>query len=123
MQDLNSHSSSTKYESIFAGLPRELVSGALKMFRYQYLENALYRNFADRFQVNPDSVQGLRQIPFLPVSFFKTEMVKTGEFVPEIIFESSGTTGLIPARHYVRDLGLYRESFVKGFEFFYGDIP
>ena len=123
MQDLNSHSSSTKYESIFAGLPREFASGALEMFRYQYLENALYRNFADHFQVNPDSIQGLKQLPFLPVSFFKTEMVKTGEFVPEIIFESSGTTGLIPARHYVRDLGLYRESFVKGFEFFYGDIP
>jgi phenylacetate-coenzyme A ligase PaaK-like adenylate-forming protein len=49
-------------------------------------------------------------------------MVTTGEFKPEIIFESSGTTGQTPARHFVKHLGIYRESFVKGFEFFYGSI-
>ena len=49
-------------------------------------------------------------------------MVTTGEFTPEIIFESSGTTGQTPARHFVKHLDIYRESFVKGFEFFYGNI-
>ncbi|MDP9040443.1 MAG: acyl transferase, partial [Bacteroidota bacterium] len=43
------------------------------------------------------------------------------EFVPEIVFESSSTTGQKPAKHYVRQLDLYRESFVKGFELYYGD--
>lgn len=38
-----------------------------------------------------------------------------------MVFESSGTSGHASARHVVRELGLYRESFVKGFEFFYGD--
>ena len=39
---------------------------------------------------------------------------------PEIVFESSGTTGMERSRHFVADAGLYRESFMKGFEWFYG---
>ena len=94
----------------------------MEVFKYQYLGNHVYRNFSDRFQKTPEKTKELKQIPFLPVSFFKTEEVKTGNFIPEMIFESSGTTGMKPARHYVKNLGLYRESFVKGFELFYGDI-
>jgi phenylacetate-coenzyme A ligase PaaK-like adenylate-forming protein len=122
MQDLNSHSSTYQYDSIFNGLPRHLDARALELFNSQYWENALYRNFANCFDANPETVKELKQIPFLPVSFFKSEIVKTGEFIPEVIFESSGTTGQNPARHYVRQLALYRESFVKGFEFIYGSI-
>ncbi len=121
MQDLNSHSSSYQYDGIFNGLPDNFNSRALEVFRYQYSENALYRNFAERFHANPETTRELNQIPFLPVSFFKTDAVQTGAFIPEMIFESSGTTGQIPARHLVRKLAVYRESFVKGFEFFYGD--
>ncbi len=123
MQDLNSHSYQYKYESIFKGLPGDFKTSAIELFNYQCVENTIYRNFTERFQKNPGSVKDLVQIPFLPVSFFKTETVKSGGFKPEIIFESSGTTGQRSARHYVKDLALYRESFVKGFEFFYGEIP
>lgn len=122
MQDLNRQSYQYRYESIFTGLPGEFNTRAIELFRFQFRENLLYRNFAERFHVNPGSVKELEQIPFLPVSFFKTEEVKTGRFSPEIVFESSGTTGQLPARHFVKELALYRESFVKGFEFFYGDI-
>lgn len=122
MQDLNSHSSTYQYDAIFNGLPEAFSSRAMELFKYQYLGNPLYRRFADRFHANPDTVNGLDQIPFLPVAFFKNEIVQTGEFLPEIIFESSGTTGERTARHYVKRLNLYRESFVKGFELFYGSI-
>jgi len=103
-------------------LPLKFNDRAMEVFKYQYLENHVYRNFSDRFQKTPEKIKELKQIPFLPVSFFKTEEVKTGNFIPEMIFESSGTIGMKPARHYVKNLGLYRESFVKGFELFYGDI-
>jgi phenylacetate-coenzyme A ligase PaaK-like adenylate-forming protein len=121
MQDFNGHSSNQQYDRIFKGLPREFNNRALEVFKSQYDENSLYRNFAERFHAAPEAINDLRQIPFLPVSFFKTGSVKTGDFIPEIIFESSGTTGQIPARHHIKQAGLYRESFVKGFEFFYGD--
>jgi hypothetical protein len=117
---MKSHLSSHKYAKLFNGLPEGFLQKALELFQFQYRENALYHSFAELIQVNPSRVSALHQIPFLPVSFFKTASVTSGQFEPEIIFESSGTSGHSTARHCVRDLGLYRESFVKGFEFFYG---
>ena len=122
MQDLNSQSSTYQYDTIFNGLPGQFNDKALELFKFQYQDNILYRDYANRFAASPSSVNELKQIPFLPVSFFKTEMVTTGEFKPEINFERIGTTGQTPARHFFKHLGIYRESFVKGFEFFYGSI-
>jgi len=118
---MKSQDSSYKYEKMFKGLPGEFLPRALELFQFQYRENLLYRQFADLIRVNPPSISTLHQIPFLPVSFFKTAALRTGHFEAEIIFESSGTTRQATARHFVRDLDLYRESFVKGFELFYGN--
>ena len=122
MQYKYSNSSNDKYDQIFPGLPQAFDVKALKAFGFQYDGNRLYRNFTDRILPNPEAIADLTQIPFLPVSFFKIELIKTGDFIPEIIFESSGTTGQIPARHAVKNLNIYRDSFMNGFEFFYGDI-
>jgi len=100
----------------------EFLDRVTEVFKYQYLENPLYRNFSDRLNKSPGNIAELIRIPFLPVSFFKTEVIKTGNFDPEMIFESSGTTGTEPSRHFVKHIGLYRESFVKGFELFYGNM-
>lgn len=62
-----------------------------------------------------------KRTPFLPISFFKTEEVKTGTWVPETIFTSSGTTGQQPSRHLVRSLDLYLENARQGFRQFFGD--
>ena len=102
-------------------MPAEFNQKAIELFQFQYRENSLYRLYADQFRVSPGHVHHILQIPFLPVSFFKTWKLATGNYRAEIVFESSGTTGQARARHYVRDIGLYRESFVKGFEYFYGD--
>lgn len=66
------------------------------------------------------SVERIADIPFLPVSFFKDFSVMTGNFIPDQIFESSGTTGTINSRHLVKDSSVYKSSFTKGFELFYG---
>lgn len=122
MQDLNSQSSTYQYDTIFNGLPGQFNEKALELFRFQYQNNLLYREYSNLFSANPVSVKELKQIPFLPVSFFKSGRVTTGDFTPDIIFESSRSTGQIPARHFVKHLDVYRESSVKGFEFFYGSI-
>lgn len=111
-----------KYDGIFNGLLPDFDTRALELFKHQYQENSLYRNFGKQLRKSPESVRELNQIPFLPVSFFKTKEVKTGDFVPEIIFESSGTTGTDTAKHFIKQSDLYRESFVNGFERFYGEI-
>lgn len=95
---------------------------ALEVFRFQYEQNPLYGDFVRALGVRPGSVGRIEEIPFLPVSFFKTHEVRTGEFVPEVVYQSSGTTGMVTSRHLVRDMGLYRQSFRTGFEHFYGSV-
>src|ERR1700722_1038180 len=109
-------------QSVFSVPETDFVSRALEIFRFQYDQNPLYREFVQTLGVRPGSVCRIEEIPFLPVGFFKTHGVRTGEFVPEIVFESSGTTGMVTSRHLVRDVGLYCRSFLTGFEHFYGAV-
>jgi hypothetical protein len=95
---------------------------ALEVFHYQYENNSIYRNYVDALQIRTAVVQSVEQIPFLPIHFFKTHSIHTSVSKPEAIFESSGTTQSINSRHYIKDLGLYEESFQKTFQLFYGPI-
>lgn len=96
---------------------------ALEVFRFQLEKNKVYGNFVKRLKTDPAGITHYSAIPFLPIEFFKTQEVVCGDVLPEdVVFSSSGTTGQITSRHYVRDPGLYRESFLKGFELFYGDV-
>lgn len=95
---------------------------ALEVFRFQYAQNELYRAYVDGLGIEPGAVRGIREIPFLPVSFFKTHTVETTAFEPEVIFRSSGTTGTGGSRHVVKELDLYKRSFMAAFELFYGPV-
>jgi phenylacetate-coenzyme A ligase PaaK-like adenylate-forming protein len=95
---------------------------ALEVFDFQYKNNPVYQAYVQALQVNPASVTSLEQIPFLPIRFFKSHTIKTTSFEPKVVFESSGTTGVINSRHFIKDLLLYEESFSKGFELFYGSF-
>jgi hypothetical protein len=109
-------------DGLFSLTERDFIPRALELFRVQYAGNPVYRQYTNSLGLRPDSIRTLEAIPFLPVSFFKTHVVRTGEFTPEIVFESSGTTGSVTSRHEVRDLGLYKKSFTFGFEYFYGPL-
>ena len=98
----------------------EFESCALETFREQYLEVPVYREFCDYLGKNPANVQRLGELPFLPIEFFKTHQVLRKGNKPEAIFRSSGTTGSLLSQHSVTRLALYRESFLSGFERFYG---
>jgi hypothetical protein len=93
---------------------------ALDVYRYQYGNNELYRRFADLTASAPGQVSEVHDIPFLPISFFKTHAVRTTDFSPRIVFESSGTTGSQVSRHFVKEPALYESSFIRAFEAFYG---
>src|SRR5204862_2399306 len=96
---------------------------AMQVFQYQYLENDVYRIWNDILKADIASISSLTDIPFLPISFFKTHKVICGEFEPQYIFESSGTTQSVTiSRHYVKDAGLYKKSFLSAFKIFYGDV-
>ncbi len=94
---------------------------ALQLFQFQYHNILIYRDFVDALGVDPGNVKELKQIPFLPISFFKTHKVISSATKPVLTFESSGTTGDIPSRHYVADEQVYEQSLLSGFKQFYGE--
>jgi hypothetical protein len=111
-----------KVEKIFEIATEQQFSAyALELFRYQYAQNKVYREFVDARNIHVDKVVRVEEIPFLPIEFFKTHDVVCGNTPSQAVFRSSGTTGMIRSRHMVTDLGVYRRSFIKGFERCYGD--
>ena len=94
---------------------------ALQVFGLQYENNTVYRTYCQHIGKSKENVQTLPDIPFLPISFFKTHDVKTGDFEPELIFRSSGTTGMERSRHLIKDASLYRKSLIESFRHFYGN--
>jgi phenylacetate-coenzyme A ligase PaaK-like adenylate-forming protein len=95
---------------------------ALKVFRFQYENNLVYREFCDFLKKDVQKVKSIEQIPFLPIQFFKSHSVISSTNPIETTFTSSGTTGLITSKHLVTDLAIYEESYRKGFSQFYGNI-
>jgi acyl-CoA synthetase (AMP-forming)/AMP-acid ligase II len=93
---------------------------SLEVFEYQYNNNAVYRHFINSLGRRSLKPKSPFEIPFLPVEFFRNHKVITGDLPVEKIFESSGTTGTIPGKHFVVDLRLYEESFLRSFIQFYG---
>jgi phenylacetate-coenzyme A ligase PaaK-like adenylate-forming protein len=95
---------------------------ALKIFRYQYENNRVYREFCNLLDTDVQKVKSLDKIPFLPIQFFKShEVVSNPDNVQET-FTSSGTTGMITSKHLVTDVSLYEQSYRLAFSEFYGNI-
>jgi phenylacetate-coenzyme A ligase PaaK-like adenylate-forming protein len=95
---------------------------ALKVFRFQYENNSVYREFCELLKVEKGNVKSLQQIPFLPIQFFKSHNVLSASDVIEETFTSSGTTGIITSKHLVTDVTLYEQSYRNAFSEFYGNI-
>lgn len=95
---------------------------ALKVFRYQFQNNMVYNQFCTLMKVDIQNVKSIIQIPFLPISFFKSHQVVSNTNPISEIFTSSGTTGTITSQHFVTDISLYEQSYRQAFANFYGNI-
>lgn len=94
----------------------------LAVFHYQYNHNKVYKDWCKALGISAACISTVENIPFLPISFFKTHKVVAETFTPELIFESSGTTQTINSKHYVKSAKIYEQSFLTCFEKFYGKI-
>jgi hypothetical protein len=108
-------------DRVFRADGSDFTARALDLFRFQYQNNPVYRQYTDTLRIDPASVRTIPRIPFLPIGFFKTHPIRTTEFTPAAVFESSGTTRTGNSHHDIKDLSLYKKSFTTGFESFYGD--
>lgn len=110
-QDIFTISSHKQFEKI-----------ALKVFRFQYENNKVYKEFCDFLQTDVQKVKSLDKIPFLPIQFFKSHEVLSNTNPVQETFTSSGTTGMITSKHLVTDVSLYEQSYRLAFSEFYGNI-
>ncbi len=92
---------------------------AIQLYEKQFSNNLIYRSFCDLVHKHPSDCESVIEIPFLPISFFKTHKVLTGNPECSHIFESSGTGGKTSS-HHVADIEVYEQSFFNCFELFYG---
>ncbi|MGD1945826.1 MAG: acyl transferase [Croceivirga sp.] len=102
--------------------PEEFHEKALQIFQYQYRENKVYHEFCHYLKIQHETVRQLKDIPFLPIQFFKSKKVIIEHAIPEVVFTSSGTTGATTSNHFVSDLSIYDKSFQIAFELFYGPV-
>ena len=93
---------------------------ALAIFKYQAEFCVPYHQFITNLNIKADQINRAADIPYLPISFFKSHRVVSNTDAEEIIFSSSGTTGQVQSKHFVTDLKVYEDSFNKAFEQFYG---
>ncbi len=100
---------------------KEFENICLEIFNYQFENNEVYKSFCKLLGKNPKNVASSIQIPFLPISFFKTNQIISTKKKAKKIFTSSGTTNAVKSKHYVADLKLYETSILKTFKLFYGD--
>lgn len=101
--------------------PESFSENVLEIFKFQAEKNPVYRSFISSLGRTPDTIKNINDIPYLPVGFFKTQQVVTGDMPVEKVFESSRTTGDIPSLHFVNDLKIYEKSFLETFRYFYGE--
>lgn len=95
---------------------------ALTIFRYQVVKCDTYNAFVNHLNINIKGVKHFNEIPFLPISFFKSHQILSSATEPEITFSSSGTTGQITSKHLVSDVSIYEKSYNKAFKQFYGKV-
>lgn len=102
--------------------PAVFREACLQTFRFQYKENPVYQEWCRLTATDPATIKTLDAIPALPISFFKSREVVTTSFTPQTVFESSGTTQSLTSRHLVKEVAIYRQSFLKAFAQFYGEV-
>lgn len=100
----------------------EFQKTVLEIFRFQAENTLVYRDYLQKIHCDISKVKTLSQIPFLPISLFKSHKIITENTDYQAVFKSSGTTAFNRSEHLIVSPKLYEESFTKGFEWFFGDI-
>jgi hypothetical protein len=108
-------------EHLTLGVNEDFSALGMAVFRRQASQNPVYAAYLGHLKVDEAKVKTMREIPFLPISFFKSHVLKSGEFTETYIFESSGTTGSVNSRHYIKHISSYLANAENNFREAYGD--
>lgn len=98
----------------------EFQQKCLETFHYQYENIEVYRKFVDYLNINPNEIQEVEKIPFLPIEMFKNHTILDQNKKTDLFFQSSGTTQMNLSKHWISEENLYQDSIQKSFEQFIG---
>lgn len=105
---------------IFNVHPQNFVALARQCHAWQRQHCVAYRQYLQQLpHAAPAPVHITDMVP-LPISFFKTAEVYAADTEPDIVFTSSGTTGMQTSRHQVAQLAWYEQSFLTALRLAYG---
>ncbi|MBP7477565.1 MAG: acyl transferase [Chitinophagales bacterium] len=110
------------YSTIFDIQAAEFESVALEIFQFQYEKCQVYKTYVDFLKIDPNQIDHVCKIPFLPIGLFKSQKIIRNSGKESIIFESSGTTGMISSKHYVEDIKIYNKSALNYFQTIFNNI-
>lgn len=94
----------------------------IEVFHYQYQHNQFYKKYVDLIKKDINNIDSIENIPFLPIQFFKTNEIVAANPPYDNFFLSSATTGNVQSKHFVKNIDIYKESYQKCFEQFYGKV-
>ena len=93
----------------------------LETFRFQSENCSVYKQYLELIGCDASQVEEVDEIPYLPIEFFKSHKVYCGKIEEKLVFNSSGTTGMVPSKHFIARPELYEASFTSFFEMLYGN--
>jgi phenylacetate-coenzyme A ligase PaaK-like adenylate-forming protein len=102
--------------------PGEFNELAVEIFGLQYELNPVYRQFVSMLGLKSAEIKNWRQIPCMPISFFKNHRILLDGLHSERQFKSSGTTGQIRSIKHIPDPIFYKEVARKIFEQRFGRL-
>lgn len=108
-------------ERVWAVKANTFEETAMELFFHQARHNILYARYLQAINFSPEKISSVEDIPFLPIQFFKTREVRTGNWKPEAVYTSSGTGGEV-SRHAVDCESRYLQNAEKIFTRFFGPL-
>ncbi|MBQ9312791.1 MAG: acyltransferase [Bacteroidales bacterium] len=107
--------------SLLKGIEKEKDFNGLtlKAFKFQYDNNKVYKNWCNYLGYTDRDICKIEDIPFLPISFFKTQNISCLNVKEEDYFLSSGTTTSTRSKHYVYNKEFYIKNTFLCFEEFF----
>ena len=90
---------------------------------FQYQNNKVYRQWCDSLPYNINNISSVNDIPFLPISFYKSfEVTCFKDCEYEDYFLSSGTSSMQRSRHFVYNKDFYIQNTFSCFSQFFSNI-
>jgi hypothetical protein len=95
---------------------------ALALYAFQKNQNPIFKRYLELTNRFHKPVNSIKDLTFLPVSFFKTHKVSCIDSQEETIFLSSTTTGGSPSKHFVYNVEEYLQHAEFCFNYFFKDV-